>query len=902
MIIDTRLAVALNELWWAKGGKMNELRKPHELDKQYLPSDYVVVGYVDLAFMLDATKKGRTRVRAKYSLERNEGDLLGAPLFLDLAPEVELTYIKINSRKLRPWEYSRAGDTLTIHRVPKGEFTVKTSTLIDPKTNTTGEGLYAAGDLLLTQHEPQGFRKLFPYLDHPDVMAPFYTTIVGDKEKYPVMLANGNKTVSEDLANGKHRISYDLPFRIPSYLFALVAGKLSVLKDTYTTESGRVIDLEIYAEEKDIEKCHHAMASLKFAMAYDEEWYRHVYKGDTYKIVATKYFNMGAMENKGLNIFNVSCVLASPETATDENYERVEGVIGHEEFHDFTGDDITCVDWRELGVKESITVYRDYLFSKDYRGWGLRKQIRNVLAIRAHQFAEDASPRRHAVRPAEIKEPTNMYTMTVYEKGAVVYETLEGIIGRDGFLKGMKLYAERHDGQAARIEDLMRCMEDANNVDLYQFRNWFTQSGTPTVSVEANYHEWSETLFLTVKQSCTVAPDRTEMEPFDIPFAIGLIGPDGEMHSEILRITKPEQTFEFNDIPYKPALSLNRNFAPVNVKYEYEEGELAHLMAHDTNLFARWDAGQTFGANVLLGLVEDVKAGRELVLDPAFTEAFGAVLRECGIDKNLLAAMISLPGEKTLSNMCEVVDPHAIHKARRFAVDTLSKVYRDVFWKIYEYNLGDVYADPTFEPDVVAKRSVANTALGYLVNRDTSGGAAFWQFENAKSMSDRYTALSLLVYRKNEAGFEKLAVRASSSFYDGFKDDDNTVDKWLAVQANCDHDGVVAEVKALTEHPAFDWNNPNRVRALFGTFAGCSLQFHTAEGYRLYSDFLADYTPKNDIVASRMVEPLTDWKRFIPELQNLMKAELLRLKEALEKVPPETVRSTMEKIEKSLTL
>ncbi len=887
---------------------MNESRKPHELDKHYPEADYFPVGRVDLRFELDTTPENETKVTATYRIRRNPKVADNTPLTLDLAPEVKLLGVKINGWVFR---YERTGSKLILRGVPNG-CKVETVVLIDPKNNTTGEGLYQAGDMLLTQNEPEGLRKIFPYFDMPKVMAPFRTTIIGDKEKYPVMLSNGN-LIGEEKKEGIHWKTYDLPFPIPSYLFALVAGKLEDLKDTYTTLSDRAVNLEIYAEAKDIEKCHHAMVSLKHAMKYDEDWYGYECDVDDYKIVATPYFNMGAMENKGLNIFNVSCVLASPETATDYTYERVEGVIGHEYFHNWTGNRITNVDWRELGVKESITVRRDCLFSKDYRGWGLRKEIDDVSGIRSGQFSEDAGPNRHAIRPAEIKEPNNMYTGTVYRKGAEVYKMLEGIIGRDGFLKGMKFYAKRHDGQATRIEDVMRCMEEANGVDLYQFRNWFTQSGTPEVAIVSEYASKAKTLTLHIKQSCSVAPDRTVMEPFDIPFSVGFIGSVGEwiVHDRdglydhktgILRITKPEQTFVFENIPYKPALSLNRNFAPIKVKYDYRKGELAHLMARDTSLFARWDASQTYGTQVLLKLVEDAKEGRMLVLEDAFVKAFGSMLREESIDKNLLAKMMSLPASATLANMSEAIDPHAIHKARLFVYRVLARTYRKEFERLYRENRSDFDAELSFDPESVARRSVANTALSYLVEKDTDGSRALWQYANAKSMSDKDTAFSCLVNRMTKRGFSGAASLALLSFYEQFKSDNNVMDMWFSALAYSGEKGAIERVKVLMSHPAFDINNPNRVRSLIGAFAGGnSRHFHTKEGYALLVDFIADYAPKNDIVASGLVLRLTGWKRYIPRLQEMMKSELLRLKEVLSKEPPEKVKCTMEKIEKSLT-
>lgn len=881
---------------------MTRIRRKHELDKEYPIANYIPDGVVRLLVGLEHEESGDTKITAKYRVRRNVGVKDDTPLVLDLAPEVKLLSVKINGWVRTP---GRTAESIIIRGVP-GTFEIETVNLINTKDNTTGEGLYQAGeDLLLTQNEPEDLRKIFPYFDCPKVMAPFRTTIIGNKEKFPVMLSNGNLIDVGEKEGRVHWKTYNLPFAIPSYLFALVAGKLSVLKDSYTTTSGRVVNLEIYAGEKDIGKCHHAMASLKHAMAYDEEWYGHIYKGNEYKIVATPYFNMGAMENKGLNIFNVSCVLASPETATDENYERVEGVVGHEEFHDFTGDDITCVDWRELGVKESITVRRDHLFSECYRGWGLRKVISSVLLMQSEQFAEDAGPNRHAVRPAEIKEPNNMYTRTVYEKGAEVYKTLEGIIGREGFIKGMKLYAERHDGQATRIEDLMRCMEDANDVDLYQYRNWFTQSGTPRVTVNSLYLPFLKWFVLLVRQSCTMAPDRTVMEPFDIPFTVGLIGKNGVMQEKTLRITKPMETFVFTNIPEKPALSLNRNFAPVNVRNRYGKGELARLMTRDTNLFARWDAGFKYGAQSLLELIENVKTDREPILDQGYVEALGEVIREDGIDKNLLAAMMSLPGEQALANMCEkgTVDPHAIHKAREIATRVIAGKYRQYFQGLYYENRTQPNDPLIPNPELVARRSVANTALLYMAENNATheiGRTVFSQFEKAIGMSDKFTALSILVNNRHKPNFGRFAEKALDAFYEQFKDDNNTVDKWFAVQASCSFSDTIPRVKELMNHPAFDLKNPNRVRSLLFIFALDSLQFHTAEGYRLYADFLAEYAPMNDIVASRMVEPLTDWKRYTPRLQELMKNELLRLREKLWKVPNEKVRGTMEKIEKGL--
>ena len=888
---------------------MARIRRKHELDKEYPIANYIPNGIVNLKIEPEAgepasaegygeAKDRETRVSAKYRVKRNDGVAGDTPLELHLASEVKLLGLKINGWNFR---YERKGELLILRGVP-GKFEIETVNLVNVKDNKSGEGLYQVGeDLLLTQNEPEGLRKIFPYFDRPDVMAPFRTTVIGSKEKFPVMLIGGN-ILERGETNGTHYIVYDMPCLISSYLFAYVAGKLGRLEDTFITMSGRTVNLYIYASEKDVKsgKCDHAMRSLKKAMKFDEEVFGFEYELDIYNIVATPYFNMGAMENKGLNIFNVKYVLVSPETGTDEDFENVEGVIAHEYFHNWTGNRITCKDWPELGTKESITVRRDQMFSEEYCGWGLRKTISRVSLIQNDQFAENAGPQRHAIRPAFIKEPNNMYTRTVYEYGAEVYKMLEEIIGREGFIKGMKLYAKLHDGQATRIEDLIRAIEDANDIDLYQYRNWFTQSGTPTVSIKTLYVPFLKTLFLWARQTCTMAPDRKVMEPFDIPFTIGLVDKNGEVREKMLRINKPMEIFVFTNVSEKPVISLNRNFVPVKVKNRYTNEELARLMTvRDTNLFARWSAGQMYGIKMLLKLTEDVKEGKVLILDETYRKAFDTILHEEGIDKNLLAAMLSLPSEKAIANSSETIDPQAIHKAREFAKCALAKKYRSRFQDLYDKNHTQS-DDPLIpNPELVARRSVANMALDYLAEDARSFGDIM-RHSFSLSMSDVYTALSLLLKKRNDMDFSRTVTWALTAFYEDFKDDNNTVDKWFAVQASSSLPGTIERVKELTQHPAFDWENPNRVRSLFFSFSLYSLQFHSAEGYRLFSDFLAEYVPMNDIVASRMVEQMTNWKRYTPRLQELMKNELLRLREKLWKVSPEKVKGTMDKIEKSL--
>jgi aminopeptidase N len=885
--------------------------------KEYKRPDYLVEGKVSLEFSLDETA---TKVTAIYQMERTENTAEDAPLILYLGSEVELDCLFVG-RWLNESEFVREGDVITVVKVP-AKFLVEVVTIVNPKENTSLEGLYMSGSMFLTQCEAEGFRHITAYPDRPDVMASFAVTIVGDKTKYPVMLSNGNLVEKGDVeGTNNHYAAWDNPFKMPCYLFALVAGDLAVLKDAFTTMSGRIIDLALFAEKNDVEsgKCDHAMTSLKLAMEFDERKYGRECDVGTYMVVATAHFNMGAMENKGLNIFNTKFVLASPETATDADYERVEGVVAHEYFHNWTGNRITCKNWLELGLKEGLTVFRDQQFSRER--WGFRKVVQDISLMRNRQFKEDAGPLAHPVRPEEIEEVGNMYTPTVYRKGAEVYRMLHVMLGEEGFRKGTDLYFERHDGQAVGIDDLVQCMSDANaGIDLTQFMHWFSFAGTPTVGVVASYFPESKSLAMRVTQSCPPTPGQPEKPAFHIPFSIGFVGTSGDMavteesgaydpKTGVLHITKSREIFVFSGVSEEPALSLNRGFAPVKMKYDYSEGELAFLMAHDLHFIARWDAGQTYASQILLGLAEERKAGRKLILNKQFAKAFGSIIKQRGIDKNLLAAMMTLPSESDLANQASIVNPGIIHAVREFVKRELGRVYGNVFSQLYASNqIFDEYP-VSFEPEAVAKRAVANIALEYLLPSlsDEKDGAAhrfLGQFRQAKNMTDKFAALSLLVWEQGcSYRIRKIAARALDQFYDQYKDDGNVIDMWLSVQGMYPR-VTVRDIKALMAHPAYDAGNPNRVRALIGGFAlGNPAAFHhpSGEGYQFLSDFIIGYVEKNPLTAAMLVEPLTEWKRYEPKRSEIMKEELGYLKDKLSQADSTKVRGVMEKVSKALS-
>ncbi|MDT8445089.1 MAG: aminopeptidase N, partial [Desulfuromonadales bacterium] len=640
--------------------------------EDYRPPAYLV-DTLDLYVELEPTC---TRVRARLRMHVNPDHAnTPGPLRLD-GRQLQLRHVMLDGRELSGDEYIVDSEALTIPDVPE-QFALETLVEINPAANTALEGLYLASGLYCTQCEAQGFRKITYYPDRPDVMARYTTTLVADAGSSPVLLANGNLIDSGALDDGRHYATFEDPFLKPSYLFAMVAGRLTVIEDSFTTISGRKVGLQIFVEERNRFKCDHAMASLINAMRWDEETFGLEYDLDEYKVVATDDFNMGAMENKGLNVFNSKYVLARPETATDSDFQGIEGVIGHEYFHNWTGNRVTCRDWFQLSLKEGLTVFRDQEFSADM-GSKAVKRISEVRLLRNVQFPEDAGPMAHPVRPESYIEINNFYTATIYNKGAEVIRMYQTLLGKQGFRRGLDLYFERHDGQAVTTDDFFAAMTDANAVDFNQFKRWYSQAGTPVLDIDGVYDETTNEFRLHVRQSCPDTPGQTEKQPFLIPLTVGLLGPDGHdlplqlageglaaEASLTLTVTAVEQSFTFINVPVAPVPSLLREFsAPVKIHYAYSGAELAFLFAHDSDAFNRWEAGQRLASDVMLAMIDDIGGGRNPKVPADFLTAFRCALTDKAADPALLALALTLPGEMELAEAMAIVDPGAIHKAR----------------------------------------------------------------------------------------------------------------------------------------------------------------------------------------------------------------------------------------------
>ncbi|WP_045225497.1 aminopeptidase N [Methyloterricola oryzae] len=855
--------------------------------KDYTPPDYLV-GSVELTFLLD---EENTRVTSRLRLQKNPASANpNAPLVLE-GEQLQLEWVKLDGQLLKPERYELTPENLTIAWAPKVEvFTLEIETRINPKANTALEGLYLSKDMLCTQCEAQGFRKITYFPDRPDVMAKFTTTLIGDKWRYPVLLSNGNKVASGDLKKNRHWVKWEDPFPKPCYLFALVAGRLDHIEDVHVTPSGREVTLQIYVERHDLDKCGHAMASLKNAMRWDEEVFGREYDLDLYMIVAVGHFNMGAMENKGLNIFNTKYVLARPDTATDADYEHVEGVIGHEYFHNWTGNRITCRDWFQLSLKEGLTVFRDQEFTAD-RSSRAVKRIEDVNLLRTRQFAEDAGPLAHPVRPDSYIEINNFYTLTVYEKGAEVVRMLHTLLGPEGFRKGTDLYFERHDGQAVTCDDFVKAMEDANGADFTQFRRWYRQAGTPEVCVLSSYDADSQTLELAVRQSCAPTPGQADKEPLHIPFAVGLIGPDGadcplQLEGEpepssattrVLDLTQPEQRFRFVNLPQKPVVSALRGFsAPVRLHHPIDYDELAFLLGHDSDPFNRWDAGQTLASRIILSRVEQIKAGGTPgASDPHLVSAYRKALSQDWSDLSYLALLLTLPSEDYVSALMKTIDPEAVHAARQSVKRELTEELQDRLLELYRSNHRD--ESGCFDEGAIGRRKLKNVCLGFLSELDNSAIHALEvaQFRGARNMTDQIAALGCVV---NSSNPERQA--CLEDFYRQWEQEDLVIDKWFALQASCHRSGALERVQGLLAHRAFDLRNPNRVRSLIGAFCQANpVNFHRLDGsgYRFLGDHVIALDGINPQIASRMVGPLTQWRRYGGNRQKLMREQLQRI-------------------------
>ncbi len=846
----------------------------------YRPPDYLVETVtLDFDLIPEAT-----RVTAQLELTRNPAAGGGpAPLVLD-GDELTLRGIAIDGRDLGPGDYALSDESLTI-AAPPDAFTLTVETEINPAANTRLEGLYVSSGNFCTQCEAEGFRRITFFPDRPDVMSVYRVTMRADKAAYPVLLSNGNLLETAELPDDRHMAVWHDPFPKPAYLFALVAGDLAHVEDRFTTASGRDVTLRIYVEHGNEDRCAYAMDALKRSMRWDEERFGLEYDLDLFNIVAVGDFNMGAMENKSLNVFNSKYILANAETATDADYGFIEGVVAHEYFHNWTGNRVTCRDWFQLSLKEGLTVFRDQEFSADMRSRPV-KRIQDVRALRARQFQEDSGPLAHPVRPDSYIEINNFYTATVYEKGAEVIGMMHRLLGRDGFRRGMDLYFQRHDGQAVTCDDFAAAMADANDADLTRFELWYSQAGTPELRVSGRYDADARTYDLTLAQHLADTPGQSGKAPMHIPVAVGLLDPtgndmtveiDGAATSEpLLHLTAAEQTFRFAGVTTPPVLSVNRGFtAPVTVKSDQTAADRAFLMAHDADPFNRWEAGQQYATEMLLGMVGSIQAGGTPEADTAFIDALAQSLADDGQDKAFRAQVLALPSEDYLGDQMEVVDVDAIHAARQALRRAIAERLGERLLTIYRGNRSNA----PFSPDAASagQRALKNGALAYLVALDDDGmlALAAEQYHGADNMTDRMAALALLGDKDKPARAEAL-----DDFYRRFAGDPVVIDKWLAVQAMSSLPDTLDRVTALLGHEAFSIRNPNKVRALVGAFAnGNALRFHGADGagYRFLADRVLELDPMNPQVAARLCGPLGRWRRFDGARQALMRAELNRV-------------------------
>ncbi len=854
--------------------------------KDYRPPEFLI----DQARLHFDLGLDETAVHAELSIRRNPAATRGDGDLRLAGEQLELLEVSLDGRELPPVEYAVYEDALVVHRVPD-RFTLGTRVLIRPRDNTALEGLYVSGDMLCTQCEAEGFRRITYFLDRPDVMTRFQVSLAADAERFPVLLSNGNPAGEEALDDGRKLAHWDDPFPKPSYLFAVVAGDLAPVSDRFTTRSGREVPLNIYVEPENLDKCDHAMASLKAAMRWDEQRYGREYDLDIFNIVAVSHFNMGAMENKGLNVFNAKYILARPDTATDTDFAGIEGVVAHEYFHNWTGNRITCRDWFQLSLKEGFTVYRDQEFSADMGSRGV-KRIEDVRMLRARQFPEDAGPMAHPVRPDQYIEINNFYTATVYEKGAEVVRMQANLLGPERFRAGTDLYFERFDGQAVTTDDFVACMEQAGGLDLDQFRRWYAQAGTPVLECEDDFDPDSGTYRLEIRQHTPSTPGQSDKRALHIPFALGLLDAEGRdlpiqladeaeppaPGTRMLELRDAVETFTIKGLAARPAPSLLRGFsAPVLVRYPYTEDQLTFLMAHDSDGFNRWDAAQGLAVRLLLAMVDDP----DKLVPAAFIAAFRRALLDTEADRALIAEVLALPSESYLGDQMTLVDVDGIHRAREALAIAIGIELRQDLLALLEANQEPAGFDLT--PSAMGRRALRNCVLGYLMRRPDEQTLARCQaqFDAGHNMTDVMAALRYLVDADPEWAGDA-GERALAAFYARWADDALVLDKWFALQAQSSRADTLQRVRGLMVHEKFSLTNPNRVRALIGAFAvGNPLRFHAADGsgYAFLADRILELDPLNPQIASRLLYPMTRWRRYDDARQALMRGHLERIME-----------------------
>lgn len=845
---------------------------------------------IDLDFHLD---DHHTRVTAISRIRRNGEH--NEPLVLD-GEGLLLKKVQLDGRPFSA--YVQSATQLTLSNLP-AECVLTIETEIDPANNTALEGLYKSGPAFCTQCEAEGFRRITYYLDRPDVLARFTTRITADKAQYPFLLSNGNRMASGDLEDGRHWVSWQDPYPKPCYLFALVAGDFDVLRDEFVTGSGRRVALELFVDKGNLDRAPHAMTSLKKSMAWDEQRFGLEYDLDIYMIVAVDFFNMGAMENKGLNIFNSRFVLANPQTATDTDYFDIERVIAHEYFHNWTGNRITCRDWFQLSLKEGLTVFRDQEFSSDVGSRAVNR-IRNVRIIRGPQFAEDAGPMAHPIRPDVVIEMNNFYTVTVYEKGSEVIRMMHTLLGEEAFQRGMKIYVQRHDGQAATCEQFVQAMEAGSGRDLTQFRRWYSQAGTPVLTVRDEYDAVAQRYQLHVQQATPPTAQQSEKLPLHIPLSIALydsrgaelpLQRDGESVSGLLELTAAAQTFVFDAIAERPVVALLQEFsAPVKLDYPYQDHELCLLLAHARNDVVRWDAAQMLVNRFIIEAVRKQERNEPLCVPEALLGAYGSVLQDQKMDPALATEILTLPGEGTLLELFTSADVDHIHVAREFLLDAVATRHAELWHAAYQrHHIGGDY---TTDGAAMARRALANLALLYLARAGLGEERVTAHYRQANNMTDTLAAMQA-------ASVADLPVLASllADFEQKWQHDGLVMDNWFRLQAGRHDAQTLERVKALLEHPSFSLQNPNRVRALIGSFAANPVVFHARDGsgYRFLRAMLTQLNSINPQVAARLIVPMIQFGRLDSTRKAMIREELQALAQL-----PDLARDLYEKISRAL--
>ena len=850
----------------------------------YRPMDFVLER-VDLTFELDPEE---TKVEARLIFHRREGVDPQAPLVLD-GDELTATSVLFDQIEMDASRYTMTPSSLVINDLPAEKpFEITITTMLNPSANTKLMGLYRTSGVYCTQCEAEGFRRITYFPDRPDVLAVYTVNIIADKQANPLLLSNGNFLGGAGYGEGKHFAAWFDPHPKPSYLFALVAGDLGVVEDKFVTMSEREVTLKIYVEHGKEKSAAYAMDALKRSMKWDEEVFGREYDLDVFMIVAVSDFNFGAMENKGLNIFNDKYVLADPETATDQDYANIEAIIAHEYFHNWTGNRITCRDWFQLCLKEGLTVFRDHEFSADQRSRAV-KRIAEVRHLRSEQFAEDSGPLAHSVRPKTYREINNFYTTTVYEKGSEVTRMIGTLLGREAFDKGIALYFERHDGEAATVEDYIKCFEDANGVDLTQFSLWYNQAGTPQVAVSTDYDQAAGTFTLSLEQIVPVTPGQPAKEPMLIPLSFSLLGANGQpmtptaieggtVTGDVLHFAARSQTFTFTGIGSRPVLSLNRSFsAPISLHYDQTAEDLAHVARHDSDLFSRWQAVTSMALPALIAAAQNARAGSTIETNETLADVIVAIAADESLETAFRAQALTLPSEADIAReMGSDNDPDAIHAGRQATLMAIATRGEDTFRALYESL--NAAAGP-YSPDAssAGKRALKNAALLYLAMGEKSPARAAKAYHAADNMTDLAQALAVLAHLFPEAPETKEALAA---FETRFADNALVLDKWFQIQATIPGEGALARVTGLMEHRHFKRENPNRVRALIGSFAsGNPTGFNRKDGaaYDLLASQILDIDKRNPQLAARLLKSMGSWRLLEAARAEKAKAALTRI-------------------------